>query len=110
AYRRSVLTMWVRVPPKKRANSTISALADLKHAVQAQINADGFFSAFRRLPETYGRTADDSVVRRTLDDGKRNYGQANGVWRQIENSSPLVLRRFTRQEIWEAVYFAHCQN
>src|SRR5258708_23542603 len=30
AYRRSVLTMWIRVPPKKRVNSTISALADFK--------------------------------------------------------------------------------
>src|ERR1700694_1215406 len=30
AYRRSVLTMWVRVPPKKRTNSTLSALADFK--------------------------------------------------------------------------------
>jgi len=110
AYRRSVLTIWVRVPPKKRANSTVSALADLKHALQDQIKADGLLSAFRRLPETYGRTADDSVVRRTLDDEKRNYGHANGVWRQIENSSPLVLRRFTRQEIWEAVFFGHRQN
>ena len=109
-YRRSVLTIWVRVPTKKRANSTISALADLKHAVQDQIKTDGFLAALRRLPETYVRTADDSVVRRTLDDEKRNYGHANGLWRQIENSSPLVLRRFTRQEIWEAVYFGHCQN
>ena len=32
------------------------------------------------------------------------------MWRQIENSSPLTLRRFTRQEIWEAVFFGHCQN
>src|SRR5947207_4010992 len=32
AYRRSVLTMWVRVPPKKRTNSTLSALADFKQA------------------------------------------------------------------------------
>ena len=29
-YRRSVLTMWIRVPPKKRGNSTLSALADFK--------------------------------------------------------------------------------
>src|SRR5437588_9256893 len=36
-YRRSVLTMWVRVPPKKRINSTISALSDFKHAMRGQI-------------------------------------------------------------------------
>ncbi len=109
-YRRSVLTMWVRVPPKRRTNSTISALSDFKHAMRGQIKTNGLLTALRRLPEIYSRTADDAVVRRTLEDEKRNYTQANGIWRQIENSSPLMLRRFTRQEIWEAVFLGHCQN
>ena len=109
-YRRSVLTMWVRVPPKKRVNSTISAISDLRHALRTEQKTRGMFSALRSLPEIYSRTADDSVVRRTLEDEKRAYGHANRVWRQIENSSPLTLRRFTRQEIWEAVFFGHCQN
>src|SRR5713226_197280 len=109
-YRRSVLTMWVRVPPKRRTNSTISALSDFKHAMRGQIKTNGLLTALRRLPEIYSRTADDAVVRRTLEDEKRNYTQANGIWRQIENSSPLMLGRFTRQEIWEAVFLGHCQN
>ncbi len=109
-YRRSVLTMWVRVPPKKRINSTISALSDFKHAMRDKIKACGLMSALRSLPEIYSRTADDAVVRRTLEDEKRNYTQANGVWRQIENSSPLTLRRFPRQEIWEAAFLGHSQN
>ena len=109
-YRRSVLTMWVRVPPQKRANSTMSALADFKQAVGEQIKTSGFFSAFRRLPEIYARTADDSVVRRTLEDEKHTYQHANRIWRQLENSSPLMLRRFSRQEIWEAAFLGHCQN
>src|ERR1700682_1948572 len=29
-YRRSVLTIWVRVPPKKHGNSTMSAISDLR--------------------------------------------------------------------------------
>lgn len=32
-FRRSVLTMWVRVPPKQRGNSTIDALANFKGAL-----------------------------------------------------------------------------
>src|SRR5437870_8185876 len=32
-YRRTVLTMWIRVPPKKRGNSTLSALTDFKQAI-----------------------------------------------------------------------------
>jgi hypothetical protein len=109
-YRRSVLTIWVRVPPKKRGNSTMSAISDLGHAVRHERNTRGVFSALRSLPDIYSRTADDSVVRRTLEDEQRAYSHSNRVWRQIENSSPLTLRRLTRQEMWEAVFDGHCQN
>lgn len=109
-YRRSVFTMWVRIPPKKRGNSTMSALSDFKHALRNEMKLRGFFSALRSLPKVYSRTGDDSVVRHTLEDERRAYSHANQVWRQIENSSPLMLRRFTRQEIWEAVFFGQCQN
>ncbi len=85
AYRRSVLTMWIRVPPKKRVNSTISALADFKRAFREAIKTRGMLSAVRTLPEIYSDTADDAVVRRSLEDEKRNYNHANRVWRQIEN-------------------------
>ena len=109
-YRRSVLTMWVRVPPKKRGNSTMSALSDFLHALGNEVRTKGFVTALKNLSQIYSRTADDAVVRRTLEDEKRAYSHANRVWRQSENSSPLMLRRFTRQEIWEAVFFGHCQN
>src|SRR5436853_37765 len=102
--------MWVRVPAKKRINSTMSALSDFKHAFREHVKVNGLMTALRSLPEIYRRTADDTVVRRTLEDEKRNYNHANRVWRQIENSSPLTLRRFTRQQIWEAVFLANCQN
>jgi hypothetical protein len=109
-YRKAVMTMWVRIPPPQRGNSTITSLSDFKSALRDEIRSRGFGSALRQMPALYGRTADDSVVRRTLEDEKRAYARANSVWRQIENSSPVPLRRFTQQEIWEAVYFGHCQN
>src|SRR5260370_28975209 len=86
-YRRSVLTVWVRGPPKKRSNSTMSALADFKNALRDAVKQRGGFSALRSLPDVYSRTADDSVVRRTLEDERRAYAHANRGWRQIENSS-----------------------
>ena len=109
-YRRSVLTMWVRVPPKKRGNSTLSAITDFKNAIRDELKSRGLFAGLLSLPETYSRTADDSVVRRTLEDERRAYFHANRVWRQIENSSPLTLRRFSREELWEAVFLGHSQN
>ncbi len=109
-YRRSVLTMWIRVPPKKHGNSTMSAIADFKHALASEVRAKGFAAALRNVSKIYSRTADDSVVRNTLEEETRAYQRANKIWRQIENLSPLMLRRFTRQEIWEAAFFGHCQN
>lgn len=109
-YRRSVLTMWVRVPPKKRGNPTMGAFADFRREFRKQTSEGGLFSALRDLGAIYSRTADDSVVRRTLQAEQQSYVHANRVWRLFENSSPLTLRRFSRQEIWEAVFFGHCQN
>ena len=109
-YRQTVLTMWVRIPPQQRTSATVVALSEFKSALRTEIKSNGFASALRQIPTLYTRTADDSVIRRSLEDEKRSYARANTIWRQIENSSPLPLRRFTRQEIWEAVYFGQCQN
>lgn len=109
-YRRSVLTMWIRVPPKKRGNPTMGALADFRDALRQAMRERGIVSTLRQLTKIYARTADDSVVRRTLEAEQQAYSHANRVWRLFENSSPLRLRRFNRQEIWEAVFFSHCQN
>lgn len=97
-YRRSVLTMWVRVPPKKRGNSTLSSLSDFRSALANEAKSKSFVSAVRNLPRIYLQTADDAVVRQTLEAEQHSYLYANRIWRQIENSSPLMLRRFTRQE------------
>src|SRR5438105_7983172 len=109
-YRRSILTLWVRVPPKRHANSTMSAMANFSNALKEDLKSNGFAKLVQRLPAIYARTSDDSVIRRTFEEEKRNYSYAQTLWRQIENSSPLRLRRMTRQEIWEAVYFGNCQN
>src|SRR6266568_4084475 len=47
-YRRSVLTVWVRVPPKKRTNSTLSALSTFKRAVRHEVSTIGLLSAMRK--------------------------------------------------------------
>src|SRR4026208_1529604 len=109
-YRRSVLTMWVQVPPKQRGNSTIDALANFKGTLALEKRKHGVLHAARNVFSIYSGTADNSVVRNTLEDEARSYQRANTIWRQIENSSPLTLRRFSRQEMWEAVFFGHCQN
>jgi hypothetical protein len=109
-FRRSVLTMWIRVPPKTRGNSTTNAFADFKRALVQQTRESGALSTTKNVFRIYSRTVDDSVVRNTLEEEALSYHRANTIWRQVENSSPLTLRRFTRQELWEAVFLGHCQN
>src|SRR4029079_2474147 len=72
-YRQTVLTMWVRIPPPQRTSSTVVALADFKSALRNEIKSNGFASALRQMPTLYTRTADDSVMRRSLEDEKRAY-------------------------------------
>src|ERR1041384_6459033 len=109
-FRRSVLPMWIRVPPKTRGNSTTNAFADFKRALVQQTRESGALSTTKNVFRIYSRTVDDSVVRNTLEEEALSYHRANTIWRQVENSSPLTLRRFTRQELWEAVFLGHCQN
>ena len=89
-YRQTVLTMWVRIPPQKRTSSTVVAFGEFRSALRSEIKSNGFASALRQMPVLYTRTADDSVIRRSLEDEKRAYARANTICRQIENSSPLV--------------------
>src|ERR1044072_2616329 len=50
-YRRTVLTMWVRMPPQQRTSSTVVALADFKSALRNEIKDKGFASALRQMPD-----------------------------------------------------------
>src|SRR6185369_4362678 len=83
-YRQTVLTIWVRIPPQHRTSSTVVALADFKSSLRNEIKTNGFASALRQMPTLYTSTADDSVIRRSLEDEKRAYARANSSWRQIE--------------------------
>src|ERR1700674_1261145 len=56
-YRRSLFTVWVRVPPKRRVNSTATALSDFMQALKKELHTKGVVSALRYLPEIYARTA-----------------------------------------------------
>src|ERR1041384_3437162 len=49
-YRRSILTLWVRVPPKRRANSTMSAMANFSNALKEDLKSNGFAKLVQRLP------------------------------------------------------------
>jgi hypothetical protein len=106
-YRRSVLTMWVRVPPRQQTNSSWNAVTDFVHEFKRSISSSGILQSVKDTPRLYSRF-DSRVVRNSLAEETGNYQYANRVWRQIENSTPLCLRRFTRGELWEAIFLGHC--
>src|SRR5262245_27943527 len=82
-YRRSPLTMWVLVSAIRRTISTLNAMADFHSALRGEIQSAGLSSALRQLPTIYAQTSDDAVIRRSLEEEKRNYSQAQSVWRQL---------------------------
>src|SRR5262249_46521074 len=55
-------------------------------------------------------TVADGVVRRLLRDEREARERAEKVFRLVERECPLPLRRFSRQELWEAIYLGHRQN
>lgn len=110
SFRRSVLTMWIRVPRIERKGSMIDAVGDYRSALSTHRQSKGLLSTMRNFFALYTQSVDRSLIRSTIEEEAHAYQRANTVWRQIENSSPLRLRRFTRHELWDAIFLGHCQN
>lgn len=45
-----------------------------------------------------------------MEDELQAREQAEKVFRLVERECPLSLRRFSRDELWKAVYLGHRQN
>src|SRR6185503_6602144 len=59
---------------------------------------------------TIRETSNDHITRRTMPDEQQAIDEAEKPFRLIEHQSPLPLKPFTRQELWQAIYLGHPQN
>ncbi len=110
AYRHQTLSLWVRVPVRQAGDDINSGLSAFLPIAMSQL----FKQSIRDLPgilrEKWAEAKDDGVVRRLLKDEREAREKAEKVFRQIGRECPITLRRFNRQELWDAIYLGHRQN
>jgi len=110
SYRRQALTIWARVPVRQKGDDANSGLSAFIPAALDEIGKHGVTKLPQAIRATWAETADDGVVRRLLSEEREAREMAEKVFRLVERECPLSLRRFSRQELWEAIYLGHRQN
>jgi hypothetical protein len=110
AYRQCVLSVWARVPVRQAGDDTSRGLSAFIPAAIREIRNHSLANLRETIRSTWAETADDGVVRRILAEEREARERAEKVFRLIERECPLSLRRFSREELWEAVYLGHRQN
>lgn len=111
AFRSHALTVWVRVPVKHHNDESRRGLGTFFPTLKSEIRTQGKLRFIGALLTTLRQTTNsDALVARTVADEKHAIEEARRTLRQIEHQSPLKLKPFTREELWEAVYYGHRQD
>ena len=110
AYRHGKLSVWVRVPVKHSSDATSKGLSAFIPAASREIKKQGIGKLAAALRSSYDATRYDGVVHRIVEDERSAKDQAEKIFRLIERECPLALKRFDRQQLWEAIYLGHRQN
>jgi len=105
-FRRTVLTLWVRVPNASRLKQSDEFLPALKDEIAAR----GWHDFFGALSSAWQSSAAERILRRTLKEEEAAREAAEKTFRLVERECPLKLKRLTREELWAAVFLSHRQN
>src|SRR6266511_3103922 len=106
SFRRSALTCWARVPSPLKDSADDFFLPNFKHEFKNQ----GLAGLPRALAESWKASSGRQIAIRTIDNEEAAFAEAEKTFRLIEQESALRFIRFTREELWEAVYLGHRQN
>lgn len=110
AFKQHTLSAWVRVPVKHFNDQNQQGLARFFPTLKRELALRGALGFIGALFTTLGETSNDRITRRNLNDEQQAIDEAEKTFRLIEHQSPLHLKPFTRQELWQAIYLGHCQN
>ena len=110
AFKRSVLTLWVRVPVKHSSDAHGRGLNNFVPAVSREIKRHGWMRFAAAISAGWESSSDEGIIRRIESDEREARIEAERVFRLIERESPLEMKRLSRDELWEAVYLGHRQN
>lgn len=98
-FQKSAMTLWVYIPAKHENDNLQNSLTKLFR----DFGKKGFGS-FKNLK------TDEQTIERLINDERECFERAEKSFRQIENVSPLKLRRFSYNETATALYFSHHEN
>ena len=110
AYRHGVLSVWARVPVRQSNDATSQGISAFIPAAGREIRRQRITRFVQALRSSYADTRDDGVIRRVIEDEAQAREHAEKVFRLVERECPVSLRRFGREELWQAVYLGHRQN
>ena len=105
-FRRSVLTCWVRVPSLGRDRAEDLFLPTLKRELPRR----GAIGLPQALVMSWRASSTQQIVRRSIEEETTAFEEAEKVFRLIEREGALKFMRFSREELWEAVFLGHRQN
>ncbi len=106
AFRRNVLTCWVRVPNLGSKNAGDLFLPTLRR----ELGDRGWTGFPQALAASWKASSAQSVVRRTLAEEAAAFAEAEKTFRLIERESAMKFTRLTRGELWAGVYLGHRMN
>lgn len=103
--RRDVLSLWVRVPSRLPSDKRAGLGRGLKR-IGRDARRTGGLDAAKAVIRGYGKL-DGGVVKRLLDEEREALARAEKYFARIEALSPLKLTRFTRPDLWRALFDGH---
>src|SRR6266498_2340152 len=109
-YRESVLSLWVRVPGKRKGNNENVGFGAFITNALGEIKSNGWSSLPTALRRSWAATPNDGVIRRLIDDELNEREKAEKIFRLIERECPLKMTRLADERLWEALYLGHRQN
>jgi hypothetical protein len=110
AFKQNTLSAWVRVPVKHFNDQNQQGLARFFPTLKRELALRGALGFIGALFTTLAETSNDRITRRNVIDEQQAIDEAEKTFRLIEHQSPLHLKSFTRQELWDAIYLGHRQN
>ena len=105
-FRRTMLTLWVRVPNPSGRKQADEFLPTIKQEVKEH----GYRHLLGSAARAWSASSVENILRRTLAEERASLEAADKTFRLIERECPLKLKRLTRDELWAAVFLSHRQN
>jgi hypothetical protein len=107
AYKDFKASAWLYVPAKHKSDHTRNGSFVSMKAGLELIGRRKFREGLKKL-----LAGDDGIIRRLREEEELVEVEAEKLFRQLEENAPVpkMLRRLTREETWQALYYGHNES